>query len=126
MPVIVGTDPVVAAVEPEPVIETFDVLPVDAAAVPDPVVADAVFDPEPVVADPDAVESVAVERLGRVEAAEAAMAKATATAADRWRSLIVCVIVENALKKRYRPRERLRDRVQSSQSKQGCVSGDVC
>lgn len=108
VPVMVGIDPE-DAVEPEPVIVT----PVaDTDAVVDPVllavpVAEAVFDTAPVFdadadfeADPVPVAPEAVERLGRLEAAEAAIARVTATAMDRCTSLIVYVKTREALKKR--------------------------
>lgn len=102
VPVMVGIDPE-DAVEPEPVIVT----PVaDTDAVVDPVllavpVAEAVFDADAdFEADPVPVAPEAVERLGRLEAAEAAIARVTATAMDRCTSLIVYVKTREALKKR--------------------------
>ena len=74
------------------VIPAADVLPVVEAALVFPVVAEAVFD-----AVADAVPSVAVERLGSEEAAEATIAKATATAADCCISLMMYVRMSKGL-----------------------------
>lgn len=109
VPMMVGMDPEDDAVDPEPVIvmALADVLPlVDAPLVLPPVVAEAVFD-----ADPVPVAALAVERLGRVDAAEAANAKVTATAVDRWKSLMVFVRTRDVKRKISAARKSLGSRM---------------
>jgi hypothetical protein len=118
VPVMVGT---VAedADEPDPVIVT--PLVDDAVLVVVVPVAEALFEPvfdAVIVADPDPVACGAVDRLGRaaesVEAAEAAITRAIATARDCCRTLIVYAR-RYGLKKSVRLWMSVRDRGSSSQ-----------